>query len=432
VRQLLPLSRASASLGTSEVEAAYDALAELRADGRPYVAVNMVASADGAIAVEGRTAAMSSAGDRLVFHHLRSLADVILVGAQTVRAENYGPPKVNAARQAARAARGQAPLPRIAVVTGSLDLDWSSALFTDGRVRPYVIAPASADPAKLRLAEAVSEVIVAGEDRVDVAAAMARLHADGHGFVLCEGGPTLNGELALAGAIDELCLTVAPVLVGGSSRTGILGGTVLPDTIGLEVVHLLEEDGNQFFRFRRTTPVPDAPAADEVAAVAEAEPRPVAFGDIVRKLDYPMAIVTARDADERSGCLVGFGHQASIDPPRYAVWLSKRNHTFQVANRTGHLGVHFPGRDDRALAELFGGETGDEIDKFARVPWHDGPAGVPILDEVPNWFVGRIAERFDSGDHVCFLLVPTAAEAAGELDFLTFQSVGDIEAGHDA
>lgn len=416
-----------------EVELAYADLASRRADGRPYVVVNMVASADGAIAVEGRTAAMSSEGDRFVFHHLRSLADVILVGAQTVRAERYGPPKVSDERQADRLARGQERLPRIAVVSGSLDLDWTMPLFTDGRSRPYVVAPASADPDRLARAAEVADVVVVGEARVDVAAALARFHADGHGFVLCEGGPTLNGELALVGAIDELCLTIAPVLVGGSSRTGILGATVLPDVLGLSVAHLLEEDGNQFFRYRRVGGAPEVPAADEAAAVAEPEPRPEGFVDIVTALDYPMVIITVRSGDERSGCLVGFAHQASIDPPRFAVWLSKKNHTFRVADRAGHLAVHFPGRGDRQLAELFGGETGDQVDKFERVPWHDGPEGVPILDGVPRWFVGRIAERFDSGDHVCFMLVPVAAEAGGMVEgFLGFQDVCDIEAGHDA
>lgn len=426
MRQLLP-NRAEV-----DVESAYLDLARRRVEGRPYVALNMVASADGAIAVDGRTAAMSSAGDRQVFHYLRSLADVILVGAQTVRAERYGPPKLSAERQAERVARGQAPLPRIAIVSGSLDLDWSTPIFHEPASRPFLIVPGSSDPGRRAAAAEVAEVIVVGEQRADMVAALQALHAQGAGVVLCEGGPTLNGELALAGCIDEVCLTVAPVLVGGSSRTGILGATVLPEVQPLEVALLLEEEGNLFFRYQQRGEVAAAPAADEVASASAADPRPIELADVVRHLDYPMHVVTAAADGERSGCLVGFAAQCSIEPPRFAVWLSKKNHTFRVANKAQHLGVHFPGPDDHALAELFGGETGDEVDKFARVAWREGPEGVPVLDDLPTWFVGRVSERFDSGDHVCFMLVPVAASVGGSGRQLGFQAVRDIDAGHEA
>ncbi|MFC7304069.1 flavin reductase family protein [Streptomyces monticola] len=126
----------------------------------------------------------------------------------------------------------------------------------------------------------------------------------------------------------------------------------------------------------------------------------------IDRLDYPLYVVTAAAHGERAGCLVGFASQCSIRPVRFTVWLSKVNHTFQVARAAGHLGVHTLGRDQAWLAELFGGETGDRVDKFARVPWNPGHAAVPVLDAAPAWFVGRIEQRTDGGDHVGMLLSP--------------------------
>ena len=154
------------------------------------------------------------------------------------------------------------------------------------------------------------------------------------------------------------------------------------------------------------------------------------FARIVAGVDYPMYVVTTAAGDERSGCLVGFTTQCSIDPPRFAVWVSKKNHTFDVAHRAGVVAVHAPPASRRDLAELFGGETGDEVDKFARCAWHDGPHGVPVLDEVPSWFVGRVVDRLDTGDHLGLLLEPVAA-ASGDGEGMTFQQVKDIEPGHE-
>jgi flavin reductase (DIM6/NTAB) family NADH-FMN oxidoreductase RutF len=160
------------------------------------------------------------------------------------------------------------------------------------------------------------------------------------------------------------------------------------------------------------------------------------FQRLVATLDYPMFVVTAvaPGGDERSGCLVGFASQCSIHPPRFAVWISVKNHTFDVARRATHLGVHVVPSDDGAgLAELFGGETGDEVDKFARCEWHDGPDGVPVLDAAAGWFVGRVLDRLDTGDHLGFVLEPTAAQAPGTDadDGVTFQQVKDLDPGHD-
>ena len=156
-----------------------------------------------------------------------------------------------------------------------------------------------------------------------------------------------------------------------------------------------------------------------------------AFNAIVGSLEYPMFIVTARSGDERLGCLIGFATQASIDPPRFALCLSHRNRTYRRGRDAAVLGVHCVPADAGELAELFGGETADAVDKFARCDWHEGPEGVPILDGCVNWFVGRVLHRIAAGDHDLFLLEPVAA-AAGEQAEFTFHRAKRIEPGHEA
>src|SRR2546430_735081 len=123
--------------------------------------------------------------------------------------------------------------------------------------------------------------------------------------------------------------------------------------------------------------------------------RLVPMDQLTSELDYPMIIVTTAAGGERSGCLVGFHTQCSIHPARWAVWISKANHTHRLALRAGVLAVHFPSAEDRDLAELFGEETGDQIDKFARCAWTEGRDGVPLLDRIGNRFVGRVRDTFD-------------------------------------
>jgi flavin reductase (DIM6/NTAB) family NADH-FMN oxidoreductase RutF len=156
------------------------------------------------------------------------------------------------------------------------------------------------------------------------------------------------------------------------------------------------------------------------------------FNALMGELDYPMFIVTAAAGGERSGCLIGFATQASIHPPRFLVGLSDKNRTFRVARQARALGVHFVPADADDLAELFGGETGDEVDKFAQVEWHEGPEGVPIVDRCRNWFVGRIVETLDAGDHHAFLLEPVASEHGTSGAEFTFHRAKRIEPGHEA
>ena len=156
------------------------------------------------------------------------------------------------------------------------------------------------------------------------------------------------------------------------------------------------------------------------------------FDGLMGTLDYPMFIVTAADGDTRAGCLVGFATQVSIDPGRFLACLSDKNHTYRVARGASHLAVHFVPAHAGELAELFGGETGDEVDKFARCSWREGPEGLPILDECENWFVGRVAERRTLGDHVGFILEPVVVHYGTEGRQFTFHRAKRIEAGHEA
>lgn len=155
------------------------------------------------------------------------------------------------------------------------------------------------------------------------------------------------------------------------------------------------------------------------------------FASLTAAIDYPMVIVTVAALDQRAGCLVGFSTQCSIEPRRYAVCLSKLNHTCRVAERAGTMAVHFPSPRQRSLAELFATETGDDLDKFSRCRWERGPGGTPLLVDCPTRLLGRVTDRIDVGDHVAYVLDVLEATAAGApLTFLTFQQVRDLDPGH--
>jgi flavin reductase (DIM6/NTAB) family NADH-FMN oxidoreductase RutF len=159
------------------------------------------------------------------------------------------------------------------------------------------------------------------------------------------------------------------------------------------------------------------------------------FDAWVAELDGAMVVVTTASLGERSGCLVGFHGQASIDPPRYAIWLSKANHTYRVLWAAEHVAVHLLGVDDHDLAELFGSETGDEIDKFTRCEWEPGPGGVPLLVRCQHRFVGRRSALMDDGgDHVCLVLAPVEASTGDGSGIvpLRLSAVVDVEPGHAA
>lgn len=148
------------------------------------------------------------------------------------------------------------------------------------------------------------------------------------------------------------------------------------------------------------------------------------------ELDYSLLVVTARAGDRVAGCLVGFASQVSIRPPRFLVCLSVRNRTYRVASEARMLVVHFVPQQAEQLAVLFGGETGDDIDKFARCEWREGPERTPVLLALDDWFAGRVLQRTDFGDHCGFLLEPVEGEAHRSGDPLTFRRAKWIEPGH--
>lgn len=234
-----------------------DALAPyLRVDrSRPahecWVTGHMVAGLDGTAAVGGRVGALSTSPDQALFRRMRQIADIVLVGAETVRREGYGPVRLDDEARAWREERGMSPTPPLAVVSRSLAFDWTTKVFTDAPegARTHLITCASADRERLAEAAQVATVIVAGDERVEPRAALQALAELGHRVVLCEGGPTWLGELVAADRLDELCLTLSP----------LMGGDPLPVSVtppgsgvaGFELKGTLAEDDTLFLRYER-------------------------------------------------------------------------------------------------------------------------------------------------------------------------------------
>jgi riboflavin biosynthesis pyrimidine reductase len=191
---------------------------------RPFIALNMVSSADGKATLEGRTAPMSAEVDRELFHHLRTQADGILVGAQTVRLERYGRVTKTPELRAKREREGLRPHAVAAIATRSGDLPEDLPLLVQA-------------PESVRLV-------------TDLRRDLAELRAEGIRSLLCEGGPTLNGSLFAESLIDELFLTVAPTVAGAGEALTIVEGPPLPEALDLELLTAHEADGHLFLRYR--------------------------------------------------------------------------------------------------------------------------------------------------------------------------------------
>jgi riboflavin biosynthesis pyrimidine reductase len=242
VRQLLPV--AADPVDPIEVYADIP-----RASGRPAVRLNMIASVDGATSVDGLSGKLGGAADRRVFLAMRSSADVILVAAGTVRAEGYGPAELPAETQDARRRNGQTPVPSIAVVSRSCNLDWQAPFFTAATVRPMIVTVADAPADHRSRATEVADLVIAGEGDVDLRRALDAIAERGARSVLAEGGPSLNAQLAGAGLLDELCVTLSPSIVGGDGKRIVTGPALVPPS-ALELRSLCEEDGYLFLRYR--------------------------------------------------------------------------------------------------------------------------------------------------------------------------------------
>jgi riboflavin biosynthesis pyrimidine reductase len=213
--------------------------------------VNFISSADGAATSDGLSAGLQTPGDNRVFAALRDLADIVLAGAGTVRKEGYSAVELPADRCALRREYGLAAALPTAVVSRSLRLDPGSGLFTaTGDARTIVLTCAAADASAQAALRRVADVVICGEQDVDLALARAELAARGHTRILCEGGPTLFAQLARAGVADELCLSLTPILTGPGARR-IVAGELWPDgPRPLRLTGLLEEDGALFCRYR--------------------------------------------------------------------------------------------------------------------------------------------------------------------------------------
>ncbi|MFJ8348672.1 pyrimidine reductase family protein [Streptomyces sp. NPDC094153] len=236
----------------AELAAAYAYPERGAAAGEPWLRANMVATLDGAAQHEGRSQPISSAADMRIFGTLRALADVVVVGAETVRQEGYRPARARAEFAALREAAGQGPAPAIAVVTASLELDFSLPLFASPLVPTLVLTGAAAAPERIAAAEkAGARVVIAGDGvGVDPARAVRELGGLGHTRLLTEGGPRLLGQMVASGVLDEMCLTISPMLTAGDSQR-IVGGPSVTVPRRFTLASLLEDDGFLFGRYRR-------------------------------------------------------------------------------------------------------------------------------------------------------------------------------------
>lgn len=219
--------------------------------GRPWLMVNMIASADGATAVGGASGPLGNPADEAVFSAVRACCDWIVAAAGTVRAERYGLPRPAAASRRARRAAGRAERPRLAVVCASLDLDLDLPLFAEPRPGddpPLILTGQDAAAGAVERLEPVAEVVRLPSRRPQPAEILAELDRRGAGVVLSEGGPSFNAQLADGGLIDELCLSIAPLVAGGNSSR-IVRGSRRTVPLDLTIDHLLEASDTLFVRY---------------------------------------------------------------------------------------------------------------------------------------------------------------------------------------
>jgi riboflavin biosynthesis pyrimidine reductase len=218
--------------------------------GAPHLRVNFVSGLDGAVEEDGYSRGLSNPVDQRVLQLLRVHGDAVLVGAGTLRHEGYGPMRLKPDLVEQRRKRGLAEQPTLVAVSAALDLDPSSRLFREAPVRPVVLTHGATDPDRREALAAVADVVVTGESVVDLAVGRAELARRGLSQVLCEGGPHLFGSLLAAGLVDELCLTMSPLLTGpGAGR--IVAGPRIGDPQPMRLVHLIESDGTLLTRYAR-------------------------------------------------------------------------------------------------------------------------------------------------------------------------------------
>lgn len=216
------------------------------ASGRPWVMLNMVSSLDGGTAVDGKSSSLGDDDDLAVFQAIRAVPDVILVGAGTVKAEDYRPVTLDETRRERRVALGKSETPTLAIVTGRLSVDPEARVFADPDHKPLIITGTRADPTRLMMLGDAADVAILD----DLSPAGILRHLGAAGVVLLEGGPTLNGDFAGAGLIDEINLTIAPSVLSGDSRR-IISGDALDPPMEMTLDRVLHGDQALFARFLR-------------------------------------------------------------------------------------------------------------------------------------------------------------------------------------
>jgi riboflavin-specific deaminase-like protein len=215
----------------------------------PTLRMNFVASLDGAVTLDGRSGGLSGPADKEIFGALRMTCDALIVAAGTIRAENYDALRLDERSRAWRRAHGLPEFPLMVILSGSLELNPEQLIFADAPIPPIVLTHGAAPGSRrARLAD-VAEVVLVGADRVDLPAAIAALHARGATQVLCEGGPQLFGAMIADDLVDELCLTVAPLLTAGDAGRIAAGPGSPPRRMSL--VHILTAEDMLFLRYAR-------------------------------------------------------------------------------------------------------------------------------------------------------------------------------------
>ncbi|WP_449276745.1 pyrimidine reductase family protein [Leucobacter sp. GX24907] len=220
--------------------------------GRAHVRMNFVSSADGAVTIDGRSGSLGGAHDRELMLVLRTLCDVVLIGAGTVRAEGYGGLGLPDGLQRRRVSLGLTEVPRMAILSGSLDLAPDMSVFTKAEHRPLVITREGAPSERREALEQVADVLDFGESRVDLGAALAHLADHGLSRVLCEGGPSLFGSLLEADLVDEVCLTISPKFVAGEAPRIANSSAAHPRDFRIGSLRS-DDEGFVFLRYERTT-----------------------------------------------------------------------------------------------------------------------------------------------------------------------------------
>lgn len=220
---------------------------ERRVEGRPWVMVNFISSADGGTALHGKSSGLGDEDDKTLFQAMRTVPDVIMVGSGTVEAEDYRPVTLDDERRERRLAAGLSEVPLLAIVSGRLGFDPEARVFSDPEHRPMVITGPDAEPAKLALLGDSADVVFL--DEVTPTRILERLGAAG--IILCEGGPTLVGQLVAERTVDELNLTVAPTMISGRSARVAHGPPAEPP-LDMRLDRAMFGDRSLFLRYLRS------------------------------------------------------------------------------------------------------------------------------------------------------------------------------------